>query len=79
MCELERLENEGGKHMPTLRKSVTRESNGYFFTYLGNCKVRVNQVGGTQNLVEIFETNEMDTEQDFEKEISFWLYRANAI
>lgn len=65
--------------MTTLRKNVTKESNGYMFTYLGNCKVRVNQVGGTHNIVEIFETSEMDTEQDFEQEISFWLYRANAI
>jgi len=65
--------------MPTLRKSVTRESNGYIFTYLGNSKVRVNQSGGTQNIVEIFETSEMDTEQDFEQEISFWLYRAKAL
>jgi len=79
MCEIERLENEGGKTMPTLRKDVSRISDGYIFTYLGNNRVRVEQSGGTQNLVEIFETVDMDTELDFEQEIAFWLYRAGAL
>jgi hypothetical protein len=77
--DLERLENEGGKTMPTLRKQASCESDGFIFTYLGNNKIRVNQSGGTHNIVEIFETVDMDTMQDFESEISFWLYRANAI
>lgn len=79
MCELERLENEGGKHMPTLRKLTSRISDGFIFTYLGGNKIKVEQSGGTQNLIEIFESADMDTEVDFEEEIAFWLYRANAI
>lgn len=79
MCEIERLENEGGKSMPTLRKHVTRESDGFLFTYLGSSKIKVQQLGGTHNTVEIFESGHMDTEQDFETEVSFWLYRAKAI
>lgn len=79
--DIERLENEGGRIiMPTLRKNTERESDGFLFNYVGNNRISVHQIGGTHNLVEIFEAGKvMDTEQDFETEIAFWLYRANAI
>lgn len=78
--DIERLENEGGKIMPTLRRLTTRISDGYIFTYLGNNLIRVDQSGGTFNTIETFEAGRvLDTEQDFETEISFWLYNVQAI
>lgn len=80
MCELERFENEGGP-MALLRKNTEIFTNGLRFVYnpREDTTIDIYNAEGTLNYIDSFKSIPLDTQQDFEVEVAFWLKENNVI